>query len=63
MSNWLVQTNGIVATVGTKVGINPKDIEALNEESKLREALRGAMTLGETIQIFLCYLQFLASNA
>jgi SAM-dependent methyltransferase len=63
MSTWLEKTNGIMATVGTKVGINPKDIEALNKESKLREALKSAVTLGETIQTFLRYLQALASNA
>lgn len=63
MSTWLDQANGIVATVGTKVGINPKDIEALQKESKLREALKNAVTFGNVVETFLRTIRALASNA
>jgi hypothetical protein len=63
MSSWLGRANGIVATVGSEVGIKPTDVEALDSESRLRAALKTAVTLGESIQNFLRYLQVLASNA
>jgi hypothetical protein len=63
MSTWLDQANGIVATVGTMVGINPTDIEALQKESKLREALKNAVTFGDVVETFLRTIRALASNA
>jgi len=63
MAPWLSKARGIVATVGPEVGIRPRDIEALDPESKLRAALEKAVTLGIVIQTYLRYLRVLASNA
>jgi uncharacterized protein with ATP-grasp and redox domains len=63
MSPWFNKASGIVATVGAEVGIRPRDIEALDPESKLRAALETAVTLGDVIRTYLRYLQVLASNA
>lgn len=63
MSPWLNKASGIVATVGAEVGIRPRDIEALDPESKLRAVLETAVTLGDVIRTYLRYLQVLASNA
>jgi hypothetical protein len=63
MSPWFNKASGIVATVGAEVGIRPRDIEALDPESKLRAALENAVTLGDVIRTYLRYLQVLASNA
>ena len=63
MAPFLAQANGIVATMGEKVGINLTDVEALNPDSKLRGALRAAMTLGDVAERWLRLLRVLASNA
>jgi hypothetical protein len=63
MSPFLAKANGVVATVGGKVGIHLSDVEALDPQSKLWAALKSAMTLGEAVLSYLRILQALASNA
>jgi hypothetical protein len=63
MSTFLAKANGIVATVGEKVGINLAVVEALGPESKLKAPLKNALTFGEVVEVFLRVLQALASNA
>ncbi len=63
MSPFLANADGIVATVGEKVGINLTAVAALSPDSKLRTALMNALTLGEVVETFLRVLRQLASNA